>query len=235
MGQSNGKGKAMRSGFLMAGLALAASVSACSSGTDSGAGGPTGRFRMVQAVGSATSVAVRVDGDLLLTLAAGAVSAPTAVAAGHHTLTLTPSGGATQASTHDIHVAEGASLTLVARDSAGIVIPAVLADTGALVPPGKSKLRVMHAAALAPPVDIYRMQPDFPDLVSVMFPFAYGAVSPYLQSDPGSWEIVVTPENQPDTLHHSGSFIVGDGKRVTVIVMDQSAAGGITSVVIADN
>ncbi len=226
----------MRSRFLMAGLALAAGLSACNSSTDSG-GGPaaTGLFRVVQAVGSATSIAVRVDGNLLATLAAGSVSAPTAVAAGHHTLTLTPTGGGTQASTHDLHVTEGTSLTLVARDSAGFVVPAVLADTGAIVPAGKSKLRVMHAAALAPALDIYRSQPDFPSLVRVMFPFAYGAVSPYLQSDPGTWDIVVTPENQPDTLHHSGGFTVADGKRVTVIVMDLGAAGGITSIVVADN
>ncbi len=216
-------------------LALATLLGACSSGSEPVLPPASGLLRVVQAVGSSNSVAVRVDGTLLLTLAPGTVSAPTAVAEGHHTLTLTPTGGGTQASTHDIHVTDGASMTLVARDSAGIVVPSLLADTGAIVPAGKSKLRVMHAAVMAPAIDIYRLQPDFPDLVTVMFPFAYGAVSPYLQSDPGTWDIVVTPEGQPDTLHHSGGFTVADGKRVTVIVMDSSAAGGIISLVVADN
>ncbi len=225
----------MRCRFVVSGLALAAGLGGCSSSTDSGGAQPTGVIRMVQAVGSAPSVAVRVDGNLLLTLAAGTISAPTAVAAGQHTLTLTPTGGGTQASTHNIEITEGASLTVVARDSSGIVVPAALADTGAIVPAGKSKLRVMHAAALAPALSIFRTQPDFPSFVNVMFPFAYGAVSPYLQSDPGAWEILVTPENQPDTLHLSGAFTVADGKRVTVIVMDSSAAGGVTSIIVADN
>lgn len=225
----------MGSRFIVTGAALAAAMAGCSNSTDAGGGPATGFIRMVQAVGSAPSVAVRVDGTLLITLAAGTVSAPTAVAAGQHTLTLTPTGGGILASTHDIQVPEGASLTLVARDSAGIAVPALLADTGAIVPAGKSKLRVMHAAAQAPALSILRRQPDFPSFVSVMFPFAYGAVSPYLQSDPGTWQVLITPENQPDTLHLSGAFTVGDGKRVTVIVMDSSAAGGVTSIVVADN
>lgn len=225
----------MRSWCIVTAASLTAALAGCGSGTGPGGGQGTGLIRMVQAVGSAPSVAVRVDGNLLLTLAAGTVSAPTAVAAGPHTLTLTPTGGGILASTHDIQVTEGASLTLVARDSSGIVVPAVLADTGAIVPAGKSKLRVMHAAALAPSLSILRKQPDFPDFVNVMFPFAYGAVSPYIQSDPGTWQVLVTPENQPDTLHLSGAVSVGDGTRVTVIVMDSSAAGGVTSIVVADD
>jgi hypothetical protein len=225
----------MGSRFIVAGTALGLALAGCGSSTDSGGGQATGLIRVVQAVGRAPSVAVRVDGNLLLTLAAGTVSAPTAVAAGQHTLTLTPTGGGVLASTHDLQVTEGASLTLVARDSAGIVVPALLGDTGAIVPAGKSKLRVMHAAALAPPLSILRKQPDFPDFVIVMFPFAYGAVSPYIQSDPGTWQVLVTAENQPDTLHLSGALTVADGKRVTVIVMDSSAAGGVTSIVVADN
>lgn len=225
----------MQSRLWVPALALFSALSACSNGSDSGPPPSTGQLRLVQAVGSATSVTARVDGALLLTLTAGAVSAPTAVAAGHHTLTLTPSDGGTQAATRDMDVTEGEVMTLVARDSSGFVVPAELADTGAIVPAGKSKLRVMHAAALAPALDIYRKQPDFPDLVTIMFPFAYGAVSPYIQSDPGTWDIVVTPEGLPDTLYHSGGFTVADGKRVTVIVMDSSAAGGITSVIVPDN
>lgn len=225
----------MRSLRAMSVLALVGALSACGSGSESSIGPPTGVFRMVQAVGSANSVTVLVDGDALFTLAAGSVSAPTAVPVGDHAITLTPSGSGTQASTRDIHVTEGELRTLVVRDSAGIVVPAILPDTGAIVPAGKSKLRVMHAAALAPAVDIYRSQPDFPSLVTVMFPFAYGAVSPYIQSDPGTWDIVVTPVGQPDTLYHSGGFTVPDGKRVTVVIMDISAAGGVTSVVVTDN
>jgi len=225
----------MQSRYVVSALVLAGAVGACSNGGDSGSGPSTGLVRLVQAVGSANSLSVRVDGNLFLTLAAGAVSAPTAVAVGHHTLTLTPSGGGTVASTHPIDVTEGAVMTLVARDSSGSVVPALLADTGAIVPPGASKLRVMHAAALAPAIDIYRSQPDFPSLITVMFPFAYGAVSPYLQSSPGSWDIVVTPAGLPDTLYHSGPFTVADGKRVTVVGMDSGAAGGITATIVPDN
>jgi hypothetical protein len=45
----------------------------------------------------------------------------------------------------------------------------------------------------------------------------------------------VTPEGQNDTLYASGSFPVGDGKLVTVVVMDSTAAGGISAVLVQDN
>ncbi len=122
----------------------------------------------------------------------------------------------------------GRSLVRVNNDG----VSAVIAPTGALVPAGKSKLRVTHSAGLAPAIDVYRTQPDFPSLVNVMFPFDFGAVSPYLQSDPGTWTVVVTPDNSTDTLYASGPIVVPDGERVSVVLVDSTASGGISAVVL---
>ena len=225
-----------RSGLLL--LVLVAM--SCSDGTDEDGGnggglGATADMRVVGALQSATTIHVIVDGDSLFAVAPGGVSATLPVPVGNRTVTLAPSGGTAIGSTWVMHFDEGQRYLLAASDSAGIAVPHVYGDTNAIPVAGKSKLRVIHAAGLAPPVDIWRTQPDFPTLIRVMFPFAFGAESPYLLSDPGDWSIVVTPEGQTDTLYATGSFTVGAGKLVTVVVMDSTASGGVSAVVVPDN
>ncbi len=125
------------------------------------------------------------------------------------------------------------SLFHVGGPGAGFV--AVTDNNGAPTTVGKSKVRFIHAAALAPAIDIWRTQPDWQTPIRVMFPFAYGAQSPYLQSDPGQWTTYVSPADQTDTLYAHPAFTVADGKRATVIIMDSSAAGGLTAIVVNED
>ena len=105
--------------------------------------------------------------------------------------------------------------------------------------PDKSKLRVVHFAAEAPAIDVWRTQPDFPSLITIMFPFPYRAVSPYLQSDPGTWTVLVTTQRRDamgipvlgDSVWATGSIEVPGGGLRTVVLFDREG-GGITSTVI---
>ena len=214
---------------------LALGMACGDSSTDEGNGGPTANLVAVQALQSAATVRVTIGGHSIVTLAPGTVSATVPVPAGTTSLQLQPSGGTATGSTRSVTFEAGQRYLLVAADSSGVAIPSLVADTNSIPVTGKSKLRVIHAAGLAPPIDIWRTQPDFPTLITIMFPFPFGAVSPYLLSDPGDWSIVVTPEGQTDTLYATGAFGVGDGKLVTVVVMDSTAAGGISAVVVQDN
>ncbi len=218
---------------LLAGLALTLACSDYGSGTNYGGGSAI--LRIVQSAADPTAVQVRWKGQSIGTsLAPGGVSALLSVSSGTAALELNPTGGGT-ASSRTVTFADGKRYTIIAQDSAGVVVPQVLDDTNAVVAAGKSKLRVIHSATQAPAIDIWRTQPDFQTLIQVMFPFAYQAASPYLESDPGDWSIVVTPEGQTDTLYSSGPINVGVGKLVTVVIIDNTAAGGINAVVIPDN
>jgi hypothetical protein len=215
---------------------LALGLACSGSGVDEGpGGGGTANLVAVQALRSAATVQVMVGGHSVLTLSPGIASATVTIPAGTSSLQLQPTGGSAAGSTRTVTFAAGQRYLLVAAESSGVAVPTLLADTNATPVAGKSKLRVIHAAGLAPPIDIWRTQPDFPTLIRVMFPFDFNAVSPFLLSDPGDWSIVVTPEGQPDTLYATGSFSVGGGKLVTVVVMDSTAAGGISAVVVPDN
>ena len=226
----------MRARWLgLAGGMLALGMACSDSSTDEGNGGPTADLVAVQALQSAATVRVTIGGNPVLTLSPGVTSAVVSIPAGTRSLQLQPSGGTAAGSTRTVTFEAGQRYLLVAADSSGVAIPSVLADTNAIPVAGKSKLRVIHAAGLAPAIDIWRTQPDFPTLIRVMFPFDFNAVSPYLLSDPGDWSIVVTPEGQTDTMYATGSFTVGDGKLVTVVVMDSTATGGISAVLVRDN
>ena len=105
--------------------------------------------------------------------------------------------------------------------------------TRAIVPSGSS------FAEQAPALDVWRTQPDFASLITIMFPFPHRAVSPYIQSDPGIWTVLVTTERRDstgvptlgDSLLATGDISVPDGESRTVLVLDDGA-GGLQSQVI---
>jgi hypothetical protein len=215
-------------------LALGA-VMSCSDGTSSSLGGPTADLRVAQTVWSATAVRVRVGSTWSVQVQPGIVSTTLKIPAGTQSVAFEPIGGTATGSTQQLTFDAGRQYLLVTQDSLGVVVPSVLADTGAAPVPGKSKLRVLHSAALAPAIDIWRSQPDYDTLIRVMFPFGYRESSPYLLSDPGAWTVAVSHANVIDTLYRTSPIVVGSGKLVAVIVLDSSATGGFTTMVVADN
>lgn len=168
---------------------------------------------------------VLVDGVPVLSgLPMASVSSALGVASGTRRVRLRSAGGATAEVSVD--VASGKALTAAAVAGTGGALAAqVLADTGSLVPAGKSKLRVSHLAASgASAVEIFRTQPDFQTPVRIMTPFAYRETSPYLQSDPGTWEVFVAPagSNGSPKVATSGPVLVPSGERRTVVLLDSA-------------
>ena len=216
--------------------ALLIAAPAC--GGDGGTPPPVGvaTLRVIRAAAVAGGVQVEWGGhEIASGLAQGASSGSVLVAAGTADLVLRAAGGGLVSGSRPLTLVPGQGYTVAAVDSSGVLLPQMLPDTNAVGVPGKSKLRVIHAAAHAPAIDIWRTQPDFPDQIRFMFPFNFRDVSPYFQSDPGDWTVLVTPAGGTDTLFLSAPFAVGDGKLATVAVMDSSAAGGIWVSVTEDN
>ena len=82
------------------------------------------------------------------------------------------------------------------------------------------------------------VKPDFDGLVDLMFPFAYHAVSGYVQSDPGDWQVLVAseariggvpPDVPRDTLLNVEPISLAAGQAVTVVLLDKTG-GGIDTV-----
>ena len=112
--------------------------------------------------------------------------------------------------------------TAVVSPAGSSLAATVLADTGELVPVGKSKLRVAHLSPNAGSIEIWRTQPDFQTPVHIMTPFDYLATSPYLQSDPGAWEVFVTRPGTTTKLATTGLVQVPSGEKRTVVLLDSA-------------
>jgi Domain of unknown function (DUF4397) len=220
-------------------------LGACSSSDQGGSGpsSPTGSLRVIQAAESTAALDVLVDDSVAITaLGSGTLSSPVALSVGQRTLTFRPVGGAISPHQLELLVAADSQYTAIVIDSSTVLNPMELTDSGAVPAAGKTKLRVVNFAEVAGPINVYRRQPDFDGLVSVAFPFPYRLASPYLQSDPGNWQVLVATESNPggpppdeplDTLLIVDPIPLAAGGVVTVTLLDRPG-GGVDAVLLQD-
>jgi len=215
-----------RSFWLIPAIATLAACSDDPAGPDQ-SGNTDGRLQVVPGVAPVTAVDVVVDGQKkVLNAAYGVQTAPIALALGAHTVNVVAAGTPVTSG--------GATVTLKAGDTTRVVVigtatamnPVALGDTGATPVPGKGKLRVSHLAANAPPIDVYRTQPDFQQFVTFMTPFNYQQSSPFIESTPGNWVIRVTAKGTNTVLAESGPIRV-DALWIRTILLLDAPNGGI--------
>ena len=204
-------------------LALLALLAACGSTVDPGT---SAHGSVLVANASNGWIDVEIDGQRRVTgLSMNAITYLLSVSRGRHQVRLSRGGGIGGAIEIAVDVSPESQQTIVALPSYPTsttpdMSAAVLADTGAYVPGGKSKLRVAHFAATAGDVQVWRRQPDIPSGSPVMTPFPYRAVSPYLQSDAGIWEVWLTSPDASSKLVSSGPIQIPAGERRTVLLVD---------------
>jgi hypothetical protein len=228
---------------LLIGGVLLAAVSCTGDGEGTGPASPTASLRVIQAAESTAALDVLVDGSVVINgLGAGTISSPVALSAGQRVIEVRPVGGATSPNRLQLAVVADLDYAAVVIDSSTVLNPVALTDSGATPAAGKTKLQVANFASLAGPIDVYRRQPDFDGLVDLMFPFAYRAVSGYVQSDPGDWQVLVAsearvdgvpPDVPQDTLLIVEPISLAAGQAVTVVLLDK-AGGGIDAVLVRD-
>jgi len=221
-------------------LLLATALTGCGGKSLVNIDGPEAFLRVVNTASAGQSIDVLVLGSVVVpALAAGSVSAVVGLPAGQQAVAFRPTGSSGPAIGTSVTFAAGDTTTLLAVDSNSVINPWVLTDTGKTVAAGRSKLRVVHFAASAPAVLFFRTQPDFPSPTSVMFPFAYRNASPYLESTPGDWTVLMASARYSslgrpivgDTLFFTGKIAVPAGTARTVLFMDVPG-GGFRTVVL---
>jgi hypothetical protein len=228
----------MRSHARWALVMVLAGLVSCSDGVvdpndDGEITGPTAQLRVVHTLAGVAPLDVMVGGRVVLqSLAFGTPSSFVDVPAGTQPVGFRLNGTTATPQTSSVVFNASDSVTIFTIDSSSIVNPWVLTDTGSVVPPDKSKLRVAHFAGNAPAVDIWRTQPDWQQFVTIQFPFRYQEASPYVQSDPGEWRVLVSTETRQggipvlaDTLLMSDPIDVPAGESRTVIVLDREGGG----------
>ena len=227
---------------LLIGGALLAAL-ACSESDGTGPDLPQGTLRVIQASQSTAALDVLVDGSVVVSgLGTGTISSAVPISPGQRTIEVKPSGGTKSPTPLQLAVLADSQYTAVVVDSSSVLNPVAVTDTGGIPAAGKTKLQVANLARLAGPIDVYRRQPDFDALIDLMFPFAYGAVSGYVQSDPGDWQVLVATESRvggvppdvpQDTLLIVDPVTLVADQAVTVVLVDDPE-GGIGAVVVQE-
>lgn len=201
-----------------------------------GPGASHGNFSVINGVGAGGTIKVYLDGVFAADVAAGERGARLTADPGIHRVELRRADGSGSAG-RQVTLQADMPMTVVAWDSLGFLSPAVLEDSNSVVAPGSSKLRVAHFAALAGRIDIWRTQPDYGTPIRLMFPFNYRDISPFVESTPGAWRVLVSSaiDNpvgaMPDTLAMTGSVVVAGGEARTVVIVDRPG-GGIEALVV---
>lgn len=192
-------------------------------------GGVQPALRIVNAFTS--PVDVLIDGNVAVSaLAPGDVNTAS-TSAGSHTLVLRTTGGGISI-TESITTATSALSTIAATVNGGTLSAAVLDDTNNVIPDGATKLRVLHLAPNAGPLQVYRTQPDNPTPVPWQSPFNYQpnpSAAAFYQSTVGSWEVRAwqTPADSSGWGTATARITVplASGTKATIIILDDPAGG----------
>jgi hypothetical protein len=207
-------------------LATLATLVACADGTSPPAP-PASTFRALPTILNGPAVDLEIEGRTVATsLPFGQLSPATALAPGlHDVLFRAPA----QSSTYALPwtTTSGEDYTAFVIDSSGGIDPVVVTDGGAVPPPGRGALRIVHFAPHAPAIDVYRTEPGTSALTAVLTPFGYRVVSGYFQAAPGAWTVVVSHAGLTDTVLATGPIAIGDGQARTVVLLD-SVGGRVT-------
>jgi hypothetical protein len=196
---------------------------------------PQAGVRIVNAYGQ--PVDVLVDGVLAVSSVAPGKLDTVPQSAGSHTVALR-SAGVTTAGLQ-VQTAAASVPTVVALRFGGSLAASALGDTNAIVPPGATKVRVLHLAPNAGEIEVARTQPDWlsPPLIGWKSPFLYDSVhikdplaNPFYQSTVGTWDVRVWLKPSGDALGWNGAtarvtFTLASGEKRTVLVLDKPGGG----------
>jgi hypothetical protein len=141
---------------------------------------------------------------------------------------IVPGGTATVIGPVDLTFAANTLYSIVAVNNVAAIEPLVLEQPDTAVPAGSVRLRVLHAAPLAPPVDVFLTAPDA-DLAATApaGTFAFKENIGPVEVPAGNYQIRVTPAGDRDTVvYDSGTVTLAAGGNLLVTAVENTTTGG---------
>lgn len=122
--------------------------------------------------------------------------------------------------TTTLNLTEGTSQTVLAIGTRDSIRPLVLRDDLSAPPPGRARIRLVHAGSDAPPLDILIPQLQAPAFQNIRF----GEVTQYRVLDAGTYTVVVTPAGNPENeVFRVPSLRIESGAVYTAVVTGRLA------------
>lgn len=225
------------------------SIAAAGCGSDSGPGDEIAHLRVIHAMPEAPAVDLVVDGRTVAeAVSYTQASAFADVPAGPAAIELRLAGGA---GTHALSggdleagqrytllfgaAARADGLALIADTAIGVPTtppPVSPSDTGAIPGENKVKIRIIHNAPAAPPLDVYVSGADdvLAGITPAIEPFTYGVgLAPefpgYMERDPGVYRIRFTADGTTDVLFDTGPVSMAAGQVRSFILFSSDTTG----------
>lgn len=221
-------------------LALTVGIAgpACSDDDPTGPAVATANVRVVHASPDAPNVDVLVDDVVVLTnVPYEAASAYLAVPAGTRNLKVNATGTTTTVIDADVPLTAGMSYTVMATGLVAEIEPLVLSDDLAHPASGNVKVRLVHAAASAPTVDIYVTAPgaDISALSPTLTGVPFRGYSDYLEVPAGNYQVRVTVAGTKTVAIDSGTLSIMAGEIRSGVALDNAGGGApFGAIVLAD-
>lgn len=140
---------------------------------------------------------------------------------------ITPAGPVTVIGPVDIAFAEDIQYSIIAAGDVASIAPIILEQDLAGPDAGNARLRVLHAAPLAPQVDVYATTPGADLAASApVGSFSFTEDLGPVQVPAGDYQIRVTLQNDPATVvFDSGTVALTDGADLLVAAVENTATG----------
>jgi hypothetical protein len=194
--------------------------------------------RVLHASPDAPNVDVLVDDQVVLSdVSYKQASEFLSVFAGTRNIKVNATGTSTTVIDANLNLAFQSFTTVIATNFLAQIEPLVLPDEN--TPPSGDvlKIRVVHSAPSAPPVDVYITAPDadintaVPNLSSVSFL----GFSDFLEIPEDEYQIRVTAAGSKDTVFDSGTVALDAGSILTVVAIDATSGESPISLVVLTN
>jgi hypothetical protein len=186
----------------------------------------TARIRLVHGSAITNALNLKVDGSTVLQgVAATQISNYAEVEAGSHTISVTLDGSGLTLLTRSVTLDKDGDYTMLVSGTLADPEEMIASDTAFTPLTGKVKIRVIHAARNAPPLDVYLTAPgdDLATASKLVEPFEFNVADTtvfpgFAERDPGDWQVRFTADGTTNVLLDTGPFTTVAGQIITVIL-----------------
>ena len=184
------------------------------------------RIRLVHGAAITSPLDLLIDGEpVQLSVAATQISNFTEVEAGDRTVSVKVHGSGQTLVSRSVTLEKNADYTMLVSGTLANPEDMIASDTAFIPLPGKVKIRVIHAARNAPPLDVYLTAPgeDLATAIKLVEPFEFNvadtSVFPgFAERDPGDWQVRFTADGTTNVLLDTGPFATSSGQIITVVL-----------------
>ncbi len=187
------------------------------------------RVRAVHASADAPEVDISVNGNAVLqNVPFGVGSGYLELPSGTYNIDVAASASGSSVINADLTFSAGTDTTIAAVNSLAQIEPLVLMDDNSAPADGQIKVRLVHAAPSAGPVDIYITAPhaDLHAASPVIEDFLFKSDTGYLEVPAGDYQVRVTVADTSTVAIDTGAISFAAGSISTAFALDPAHAGG---------